>query len=314
MRLQALGALLAGAVVVSACGGPPASSRPTTATAAPVPAGFMRYDGTKLGFAIALAPGWKESSSDPGSGASFAGPGGLAMLVHFERSVSTDLDAATGAVLFDLTGGSGVGGSRVVATTLAGRSARRVAGRFSGQGAVTAIEAYVMVESGRAWTVALAGPPDAVDHSHDDFEKMASTFSLVGAGPAPAPRAAVGLPAPGFTELDRIKGPVVINFFATWCVDCRTEMPLIAKRAHSSQGRFSLLGVDCCADNRSAVPGFLAGLGVQGDFRLLAYDDDGHIARSYGLLGPPTTFFLDKNHVLRNLVIGPLTASTWMRV
>src|SRR5262249_4542273 len=158
-------------------------------------------------------------------------------------------------------------------TTLAGRSARRVAGRFRGQGAVTAIEAYVMVESGRAWTVALAGPPDAVDHSHDDFEKMASTFSLVGAGPAPAPRAAVGLAVTLFTELDRIRGPVVLNFFASGCVECRTEMPLIAKRAHSSQGRFSLLGVDCCADNRSAVPGFLAGLGVQGDFRLLAYDD-----------------------------------------
>ena len=103
---------------------------------------------------------------------------------------------------------------------------------------------------------------------------------------------------------------MVINFFATWCVDCRTEMPLIAKRAHSSQGRFSLLGVDCCDDNRSAVPGFLSGLGVQGDFRLVAYDDDGHVARAYGLLGPPTTFFLDKDHVLRNVVIGPLTAGT----
>jgi len=296
--------------MVSACGGPPSSSRPSSPAAAPLPAGFTRYDGTKLGFAIALAPGWKESSSDPGSGASFAGPAGLAMLVHFERSVSTDLDAATGAVLFDLTGGSGVGGSRVTAATLAGRSARRVSGRFSGQGALTGIEAYVMVESGRAWTVALAGPPDAVDHSRDDFEKMAGTFSLVGARPAPAPRAAVGLPAPGFPELDRIKGPVVINFFATWCVDCRSEMPLIAGRARSSQGRFSLLGVDCCDDNRSAVPGFLSGLGVQGDFRLLAYDDDGRVARAYGLLGPPTTFFLDRDHVLRNLVIGPLTVGT----
>src|SRR5262249_49085889 len=110
--------------------------------------------------------------------------------------------------------------------------------------------------------------------------------------------------------VDRIKGPVVINFFATWCVDCRSDMPLTAKRAPSRQGRFSLLGVDCCDDNRTAVPGFLSGLGVQGDFRLLAYDDDRHLARAYGLLGPPTTFFLDKDHVLRNLVIGPLTAGT----
>jgi len=250
------------------------------------------------------------ASTDLGSGASFGGPDGLVMLVHFEQSVAADLDTATGTVLFDLTGGSGVRDSKIAAATLAGRRAKRVAGRFSGPGAVTAIEAYVMVESGRAWTVALAGPPDAVDHSHDDFEKMASTFSLAGARPAPAPRAAVGLPAPGFAELDRIKGPVVINFFATWCVDCRTEMPLLAKRAHSSQGRFSLLGVDCCDDDRSTVPGFLSGMDVQGDFHLLAYDNDGHVARAYGLLGPPTTFFLDKDHVLRSLVIGPLTAGT----
>jgi len=40
----------------------------------------------------------------------------------------------------------------------------------------------------------------------------------------------VGLPAPTFPELDRIKGPVVINFFPTWCPDCRTEMPLMARR------------------------------------------------------------------------------------
>ena len=307
---QALGGLLALVLVASACGGPPTYSRPTSPTAAPVPAGFTRYDGTKLGFVIALAPGWKEANSDPGRGASFAGAGGLAMLVHFEQSVSTDLDTAAGAVLFDLTAGSGVGGSRVTAATLAGRRAKRVAGRFSGPGGVAAIDAYVMVESGRAWALALAGPPDAVDQSRDDFGKMASTFSLVGARPAPPPRAAVGLPAPGFTELDQINGPVVINFFATWCVDCRTEMPLMAKRARSAQGRFSLLGVDCCDDNRSAVPGFLKGMGVQGDFGLLAYDDDGHIARAYSLLGPPTTFFLDKNHVLRQVVIGPLTAGT----
>lgn len=103
---------------------------------------------------------------------------------------------------------------------------------------------------------------------------------------------------------------MVINFFATWCVDCRSEMPMMAKRARSGQGRFSLLGVDCCDDNRSAVPGFLQGIGVEGDFRLLAYDQDGHIARAYGLVGPPTTVFVDKDHVLRQVQIGPLTAST----
>lgn len=307
-RWRALGGILAAAALASACGGPKLASHPTSP--APVPTGFTRYDGTRLGFAIALAPGWKESSSDPGTGVSFAGPDGLTMLVHVEQSVSADLDTATAAVLFDLTNGSGAGGSSVAAATLAGRHARRVAGSFSGPASVAAIEAFVMVESGRAWAVVLAGPPDAVGRSRDTFEEMAGTFRLIGARPAPPPRAAVGLPAPGFTELDRIRGPVVINFFATWCVDCRSEMPMMAKRARSGQGRFSLLGVDCCDDNRSAVPGFLQGIGVEGDFRLLAYDQDGHIARAYGLVGPPTTVFVDKDHVLRQVQIGPLTATT----
>ena len=140
---QALGGLLAAVLVASACGGPPISSPPTSPTSAPVPAGFTGYDGTKLGF---------------------AGPDGIAMLVHFEQSVSTDIDTATGAVLFDLTGGSGVVGSRVTAATLAGRRAKRVAGRFSAPGAVAAIDAYVMVVRTLYPTIGLAAGAVLVPH------------------------------------------------------------------------------------------------------------------------------------------------------
>src|SRR5262249_12994699 len=143
-RLQAIGGLMAAAMVAWSCGGPPTSSRPMSPAAASAPTGFTPFDGTKLGFAIALAPGWMVARTDLGSGASFGGPDGLVMLVHFEQSVAADLDTATGTVLFDLTGGSGVRDSKIAAATLAGRRAKRVAGRFSGPGAVTAIEAYVM--------------------------------------------------------------------------------------------------------------------------------------------------------------------------
>jgi cytochrome c biogenesis protein CcmG, thiol:disulfide interchange protein DsbE len=119
----------------------------------------------------------------------------------------------------------------------------------------------------------------------------------------------VGLPAPGFPALDRTRGPVVISFFATWCADCRTDMPAIAAAARRAP-RFTLIGVDCCGDQGSSVPDFLAGLGVQGQFRNVVRDDDGAIARSYALLGPPTTAFLDRHHVLRRLVVGPVTTSS----
>ena len=43
-------------------------------------------------------------------------------------------------------------------------------------------------------------------------------------------------------------------------------------------------------------------MGVQNDFRHLAYDNDGRLGRAYTLLGPPTTAFLDRSHVLRQVV------------
>jgi hypothetical protein len=87
-------------------------------------------------------------------------------------------------------------------------------------------------------------------------------------------------------------------------------MPLIAKVAAQSGGRFTLLGVDCCDDQQASVSSFLQELGVRGAFRNVTNDLDGRIAQAYGLLGPPTTAFLDRDHVLRQLVVGPVTAAS----
>ncbi|MBJ7601329.1 MAG: hypothetical protein DLM67_15720 [Candidatus Nephthysia bennettiae] len=306
-----IGTLLAAALLTAACGGGASvGGRAAASTARPIPAGFTRYDGAQLGVELALAPGWNVAGTDPQSGISFNGPNGLVMLVHVEQAVSPDLDANTAVLLGELTHGSGVSKSLRAAAKLAERPAEKISGRFPAAGMTEGIEAYVMVESHRAWAVVLAGAPDQVDAARSDFDRMVGTFRLVGARPSPPARATVGLPAPTFPELDRIKGPVVINFFATWCPDCRTEMPLMARRAASSHGRFTLLGVDCCSDSPSGVPGFLEGMGIRNDFRHLAYDNDGHLGRAYGLLGPPTTAFLDGDHVLRQVVIGSLTAAT----
>lgn len=301
--------LVVGALLSAACGGA-AASPAATPLAAPLPTGFTRYTGSDLGFEMALAPGWTEAGKNPQSGVSFTGPNGAVMLIHVERAVSTVLAATAGAVLFDLTHGDGVTDSQQAEARLAGRPARRTSGRFAVAGTAEAIVAYVMLESGRAWAVALAGTFEQVEAVRDGFERMVGSFRLVGPRPSPPPRAAAGLPAPGFAELDEIKGAVVINFFATWCTDCRIEMPLLAKRAASSQGRFTLLGVDCCNDSPSAVGGFLNGMGVRAAFGYLAYDVDGHLGRAYGLIGPPTTFFVDRNHVLRHVVIGQLSSAT----
>jgi len=305
-RLRALLALavLAGA----ACG--PAGLASTGPSEPPLPSGFTRSADHLLGFEIGLAPGWKVSAYDSQGSVDYGGPGDLEMVVHFEEATSTQLDAAAAPVIAELTGGTGLTGGRLTAGTLAGHPAEHAMGQVSAGGQQEEIEAYVTIDGGRAWEVAMAGPVEPATAASGTFGRMVSTFRLVGAQPSPPPRASVGLPAPGFPALQRATGPVVVNFFATWCADCRGDMPEIAKAAARSGGRFTLLGVDCCDDQPSSVAGFLRQLGVWDAFRNVTYDSDGRIARTYGLLGPPTTAFLDRNHVLRQLVVGPVTAAS----
>jgi cytochrome c biogenesis protein CcmG, thiol:disulfide interchange protein DsbE len=295
-----------GALLIIACRPAAAGSSPPSPP--PLPSGFTRFTDVQFGFQIGLAPHWTQSGRDPSAGVSLTGPGDITAIVHFEEASSDRLDVAAVPVLAELSGGAGVPTAQKSSTTLAGRPAERVRGRLTApDGEVDSLDAYVMVEGHRAWVVAMAGRPEAVAGATATWETMVSAFRLVGGRPTPPPRATVGLPAPRFAALDRVGGPVIINFFATWCVDCRTDMPVIAAAAAAHRGRVTVIGVDCCGDDRSGVPAFLRQLGVQGQFRDVVYDDGGRIAQSYALLGPPTTAFLDRNHVLREMVAGPVT-------
>jgi len=272
-----------------------------------LPAGYSLYEAAQVGFRFGLAPGWRQAAAPAPDGVSFTDPSGRgSLLVHVGHARSSDLDTATGAVLFDLTGGGGAAGGDETRTTLAGRQARRVRGGFTAAGATQRIEAVVMIEGGRAWALALAGPGDSVSADEAELDRMRASFQLLTGRPALPAQVAVDAPAPGFAELDRTKGPVVLNFFASWCGPCREEMPLLAERARSAHGRFSVLGMDT-QDDASHVPAFLKQLGVSFP---TGYDRDGHLAQAYQLPGVPGTFFLDSQHVVRDLVYGPLTADT----
>ena len=143
----------------------------------------------------------------------------------------------------------------------------------------------------------------------DDFEQMAATFRLSAVRPSAPAHVALDLEAPRFAELDRIKGAVVVNFFATWCGPCREEMPLLAQRQKRANGRFTVLAVNT-RDDASAVPSFLKQVGVSFP---LAYDRDGRLSDAYQLFGVPQTFFLDARHVVRDESAGPLTPESLER-
>lgn len=82
--------------------------------------------------------------------------------------------------------------------------------------------------------------------------------------------------------------PVVLNFFASWCVPCRREMPGF-ERVHRRLGtQVAFLGIDH-QDQREAALQLLRETGVSYP---AGYDPAGKVALNYGLFGMPTTIFI----------------------
>jgi len=105
------------------------------------------------------------------------------------------------------------------------------------------------------------------------------------------------------TRLSALRGrPVVVNFWATWCVPCRTEMPLLD--ASAKETGVSFLEVDLEEDPQ-AIRAFFDGLQLRHLSPLL--DSDGVIFRRWGVVSLPTTFFVDRDGIVRQVEIGPLT-------
>ncbi|MFC5498250.1 DsbE family thiol:disulfide interchange protein [Caenimonas terrae] len=101
-----------------------------------------------------------------------------------------------------------------------------------------------------------------------------------------------------------MKGKVwMLNVWASWCVACRVEHPLLVQLAASRV--VPVIGLDY-KDKRSDALSFLQ---KNGDpYNLSAFDGDGRVGIDYGVYGVPETFVIDKNGVIRHKQIGPITA------
>ena len=97
--------------------------------------------------------------------------------------------------------------------------------------------------------------------------------------------------------------PVVLNFWASWCVPCEDEAPLLREAYERHGDAISFVGVDI-KDRRSEALAFVE----RHDLRFPSVrDEDLSIFRDYGLTGQPETFFIDSEGVLVEHVAGPLT-------
>jgi peroxiredoxin len=100
-------------------------------------------------------------------------------------------------------------------------------------------------------------------------------------------------------DLAKLKGQVVmLNFWASWCGPCRTEMPLMDQiyKKYSPAG-FTLLGVNVDTDSTDAQK-FLSQ--VQVNFPI-AYDRENKVSKMYDVAAMPSTVFIDRKGNVRAL-------------
>ena len=126
-----------------------------------------------------------------------------------------------------------------------------------------------------------------------------------------------GALAPNFTlntldgeekKLEAMRGNVVlVNFWATWCLPCRNEMPAIqqAYEAHKAEG-LVVWGVNV-GESAEQVRDYARELHLS--FPLLL-DGDSKVSRQYRVFGLPTTVFVGRDGVIREVSIGEMSQSS----
>lgn len=97
--------------------------------------------------------------------------------------------------------------------------------------------------------------------------------------------------------------PVVLNFWATWCPPCRVEMPYFDRVSAKYDGRAAILGINQ-AESAETIVDYATRNGLT--YPLLV-DRDMKINNLYGVLNLPTTIFIDKNGVVREVLVGTIS-------
>jgi len=121
--------------------------------------------------------------------------------------------------------------------------------------------------------------------------KPMPTFSL--------PR--VHTPEKTLSTQDLLGQPYLLNVWASWCVACRQEHPLLMEM--SRQGEVRLIGLNY-KDQRNDAVNFLSSMGDP--YEMSLSDLDGRIGIELGVYGVPETFLVDSKGIIKYKHIGPI--------
>ena len=139
----------------------------------------------------------------------------------------------------------------------------------------------------------LMRPPTAAVPSQM-VERQVPQFSLPQAVPT----------KPGLTSADLTGGgPRLVNIFASWCVPCAGEAPVL----NDLKSRGVSIDAIAVRDTSAAITGFLSHYGDA--YERIGSDSQSNVQISLGSSGVPETFVVDGHGVIRRQYIGPLTSS-----
>ncbi|WP_425928509.1 DsbE family thiol:disulfide interchange protein [Pseudomonas sp. NyZ201] len=134
--------------------------------------------------------------------------------------------------------------------------------------------------------------------------------------PAELPSAMIGKPFPAFslanvqgdrtlTEADLKGKPALVNVWATWCISCKVEHPVLNKLA---QQGVNIYGVNYKDDNAAALK-WLAEF--HNPYQMDIRDEQGALGLDLGVYGAPETFFIDAKGVIRDKYVGVIDETVW---
>jgi cytochrome c biogenesis protein CcmG, thiol:disulfide interchange protein DsbE len=142
---------------------------------------------------------------------------------------------------------------------------------------------------------------------------VAVLFVGLGKDPAEIKSPLIGKPAPEFAlkavgtgqtiDIAALRGkPVVLNFWATWCVPCYQEHPVLVQNAQIIPN-VQFIGV-VFNDTEDKINAFLR---ERGSAYPTLLDEQGKTAIAYGVGGVPETYFLNRQGVIVAKFTGPMT-------